>query len=207
MRAGARRGSIGRVSDLGRGGSDPRIYGLQIGTVIDREDPESLWRVRVKIPGLLDEPGTTWAWPMGSFGGGGPGGGGWRVPPLGADVGVLFLQGDPSRPYYLPGWWGKPKGESEIPVDARDLSPAESPQVTAIETERLAIAIDERPGSRALRIRDKVSDDAIEWDLEAMGIRIKATSGVLIESDGIVDIRGLQIIINGRVVTDLPKGI
>ena len=42
---------------------DPRLFGLFIGYVTHRRDPEQLGRVRVCIPGLL-EPHSAWAWPL-----------------------------------------------------------------------------------------------------------------------------------------------
>jgi hypothetical protein len=184
-----------------------RYLGLFVGTVIDVEDPEALHRVRVKIPGLLDDPGTTWAWPMGTMGGGSAGRGGWVVPAKGSDVCVFFLQGDPARPYYTGGWWGKPKGQSEMPEGARDLSPADAPKVQAFEGERLSVTLDEREASAGLVIKDKLSGDTIEFDFVKMGLRIKATSALIIEADGFVEISGAEVHINGRIVSDANKAI
>ena len=46
---------------------DPRYTALYIGEVVDRDDPEGLGRVRLRIPGLVD-PASSWAFPLGTVG-------------------------------------------------------------------------------------------------------------------------------------------
>ena len=69
-----------------------RYPGLYIGEVVDREDPEGIGRVRVRIPGLV-EPASNWAFPLGTVGGGSDRRGFYSVPEKGAEVGVLFTTG------------------------------------------------------------------------------------------------------------------
>lgn len=183
--------------------SDPRYTGLYIGHVVDRVDPEQLGRVRIRIPGLV-EPASAWAFPLGTVGGGSDRRGFFAVPEVGAEVGVLFHQGDVDHPYYLGGHWGKPGGATEIPESARGLSATETPQVRAFETGRFLLVFDDRAGHEALRIQDKRSGDQIELDGAAMGITIKATSALLLQADGLVRIEGTAVVINGRPV--LPGG-
>ena len=68
---------------------DPRYTALYIGEVVDRDDPEGLGRVRLRIPGLVD-PASSWAFPLGTVGGGSDRRGFFSVPEKGAEVGVLF---------------------------------------------------------------------------------------------------------------------
>ena len=42
------------------------------------------------------------------------------MPEKGAEVGVLFHQGDVDHPHYLGGHWGKPDGQTEVPEPLRD---------------------------------------------------------------------------------------
>ena len=96
--------------------------GLYVGEVVDRADPEGLGRVRVRIPGLI-EPASAWAFPLGTLGGGTDRRGFFAVPERGAEVGVLFHQGDVDHPFYLAGHWGKPDGldaQSGCKTDAED---------------------------------------------------------------------------------------
>ncbi len=185
---------------------DPRYTGLYIGQVVDQEDPEGLGRVRVKIPGLV-EPASAWAFPLGTVGGGSDRRGFFAVPEKGAEVGVLFHQGDVDHPYYLCGHWGKPDGQTEVPEPARDLSKEETPQVRAFETGRFLLAFDDRAGKEALLIKDKRSGDQIEFDGAGMGMTIKATSALLLKADGIISIEGTSVQLNGRLVLPGTKPI
>ena len=182
---------------------DPRYTGLYIGQVVDRADPERLGRVRVKVPGLV-EPASAWAFPLGTVGGGSDRRGFFAVPEVGAEVGVLFHQGDVDHPYYLCGHWGKPDGATEVPEPVKSLSVADTPQVRAFETGRFLLVFDDRAGHEALVIKDKRSGDQLELDGVGMGITIKGTSALILKADGIVSIEGTTVVINGRLV--LPGG-
>lgn len=91
----------------------PRLY---VGTVVrvegDEDDPESqeiplIGRIKFTIPGLM-EPESGWALPFGA--GGAAKWGRNMVPPKGADVFCMFINGDPDQPVWIPGWHGE--GES-----------------------------------------------------------------------------------------------
>jgi len=75
-----------------------KYHGLYMGKVVDRSDPDGNGRVRVQIPGLIDDR-SAWAKPKGmgfTF---------WgmvKVPPLDADVYVQFLNGELDQPVYEP---------------------------------------------------------------------------------------------------------
>jgi len=185
---------------------DPRYTGLYIGQVVDRADPERLGRVRVRVPGLV-EPASAWAFPLGTVGGGSNRRGFFAVPEVGADVGVLFHQGDVDHPYYLCGHWGKPNGATEVPEPVKSLSVAETPQVRAFETGRFLVVFDDRAGHEALVIRDKRSGDQLELDGVGMGITIKGTSALILKADGIISIEGTTVVINGRLVLPGAKPI
>jgi uncharacterized protein involved in type VI secretion and phage assembly len=183
-----------------------RYPGLYIGEVADRDDPEGLGRVRVRIPGLV-EPSSAWAFPLGTLGGGSDRRGFFSVPEKGAEVGVLFHQGDVDHPYYLCGHWGKPDGQAEVPEPVRGLPKEEAPQIRAFETGRFLFVFDDREGKEALVVKDKTSGDQIEFDGAGMGITIKATSALLLKADGLVSIEGASVQINGRLVLPGPKPI
>jgi len=183
-----------------------RLDGLHVGEVVDREDPEGLGRVRVRIPGLI-EPASAWAWPLGTLGGGSDRRGFFSVPEKGAEVGVLFHQGDVDHPHYLCGHWGKPDGEAEVPEPARGLSKEDAPRVRAFETERFLLSFDDREGKEALVVKDKLSGDQIEFDGKGMGITVKATSALMLKADGMVSIDAAVVQINGRLVMPGTKPI
>ncbi len=185
---------------------DPRYTGLYIGQVVDREDPESLGRVRVRIPGLI-EPASAWAFPLGTIGGGSDRRGFFAVPEKDAEVGVLFHQGDIDHPFYLCGHWGKLEAGTEVPEPVKDLGKEDAPQVRSFETGRFLLVFDDRSGKEALLIKDKKSGDQVEFDGAAMGITIKGTSALLLKADGLVSIEGASVQINGRLVLPGPKPI
>ena len=68
------------------------IPGLYRATVVDNADPSGLRRVRLRIPTVLGEGATGWAYPIGSG----------IVPQVNAPVWAAFEGGDPSFPVYLP---------------------------------------------------------------------------------------------------------
>lgn len=182
---------------------DHRLLGLHVGHVVDRADPLKLGRVRVRIPGLIQDA-SAWAFPLGTLGGGSDRRGFFAVPEDGAEVGVLFQEGDVERPWYLSGHWGSPGGATEVPGPARELSKTETPQVRVLETQRFVLVFDDRAGHEALRIEDKLSGDQIEFDGTALGMTVKATSALILKADGLINIEGTTVVINGRVV--LPGG-
>lgn len=185
---------------------DPRFTALYIGTVVDNNDPEKLGRVRIRIPGLID-PGSAFAFPLGTVGGGSAQRGFFNPPDVGAEVGVLFNQGDVDHPYYLCGHWGKPGGQSEVPSAVADATPEEAHDVKSFETRRWAMTFDDRPGRELLRIEDKKTGDNIEFDGVSFGITIQATSALLLRAVGIVEIQGASVVINGRTIVPSPKPI
>ena len=79
-----------------------RYFGLYMGSVVDRNDPQGDGRVRVKIPGIIDDR-SAWARPRG---GGYTNWGIVKVPPPEADVYVQFINGDLDQPTYEPADMG-----------------------------------------------------------------------------------------------------
>lgn len=178
--------------ELGSDGG--RRYGLHLGYVAQRDDPEGLGRVRVCIPGL-HEPHGPWAWPLGSVGGGQRDRGFFAVPELGAEVAVFFREGDPTCPHYLSAHWGIVEGRSEVPAEAQGSTDA---RVFATETFR--IVIDETAGRRRLELLNRQTSDRVLIDAEDHTISIEGTTAITLRTLGAVAIEGNHITIGGRVV-------
>jgi len=177
---------------------DQKILGLQIGYVVDRDDPLNLGRVRVNVPGVV-EPASNWAWPLGAPGGGSSDRGIWWIPEDGAEVGVFFKMGDPDRPYYLPANWGDPGGVSEVPAN----SDGGDPDVRVFALGPYDLVIDSRSASKGFKIVDKAADDnIIEFDGVTRAMKISATTGIQITTTGQVEIDGVLVSING-----VPAGL
>ena len=176
------------------------LFGLYDGVVVDNVDPLRLGRVRVMVPGLI-EPASGWAMPIGGTGGGSTAQGFYRVPKIGAEVSVQFVQGNIDAPRFLVGPWGAPGGVPDSPTYLHALSPVQAVQVGVLQTDRWEIVLDDRPGHEMLRIKDlRFDTDMVEIDGVSHGVTISGTAAVLIRSIGVMRLEALQIILNGRIV-------
>jgi hypothetical protein len=181
---------------------DTRLFGLYMGYVTDRRDPERLGRVRVCVPGVL-EPESAWAWPLGTGGGGSKDNGLFNVPEVGAEVGVFFDQGSIERPHYLSAHWGKPGGRSELPEEAQ----RDPPDNRVLSTRTFRIVLDETEGSRRLRLTNKKTGDHLEFDAEANAITLESTTAITLRAVGAISLEATQITIAGRVVRPIVDPI
>lgn len=90
-------------------------FGLYTGIVASVDDPEQRGRVQLRIPALFgQEVHPAWALPIGMHVG--DGSGTMIVPDVGTAVFVMFVDGSPEIPAYLPGAWPEP-GPSVIRSD------------------------------------------------------------------------------------------
>lgn len=175
---------------------------MHIGYVTDRADPEQLGRVRVCVPGLL-EPASAWAWPLGTVGGGAKDRGLFSVPAIGAEVAVFFNHGDVDAPFYLCAHWGRPGGDSEVPVEAQKSPPDN--HIWATPTFR--IELNESEQARRLKLTNRKTGDHVLLDAEANSITIEATTAVTIRAVGAVTIEAAQVVIAGRIVRPIAEPI
>ncbi|MFI7128804.1 phage baseplate assembly protein V [Nonomuraea sp. NPDC050153] len=104
------------MEDSGR-----RYWGKYRGFVEDRNDPEKLGRLRVRVPDLLGDAVTGWAWPVTPYGGAGVGL--FALPKKDDIVWVEFVAGDLSEPLWSGCAWAKPGGRGELPQEALDGYP------------------------------------------------------------------------------------
>jgi hypothetical protein len=184
-----------------------RYFAPEVGVVIDNADPDGLYRVRARIPGIIEK--TAWAYPVGTQGGGSKGRGAWTVPDVGADVVIMFIGGDVEHPVYMTAWWGiRPEG-TEMPTETAAVDVTEAYKVQTIhESSRVKIWVDERPGKEQIAIQDKtIEENFIQIDLSSGIVQISALGGLLLNSVGVINIDGLQVNINGRQVLPDSKGI
>jgi hypothetical protein len=72
-----------------------RFYGVYRGVIVDTSDPIGRNRARLKVPQILLEELTGWAWPVHQVDVA-P-----KTPPVGTAVWVMFEGGDPSFPMWL----------------------------------------------------------------------------------------------------------
>ncbi len=180
-----------------------KFFGMYIGYVTDRKDPEQLGRVQVCIPGLI-EPHGPWAWPLGTCGGGSKDTGFFAVPEVGAEVAVFFNQGDIDSPHhYLSAHWGKPEGKSEVPQEAR----REAPDNRVIATHTFRVELDESQEAKKLRLTNLKTGDHLLFDAEENSITLQATTAITIKAFGAINLEAANITLNGRLVRPIQAAI
>ena len=168
--------------------------GLHMGYVTNRNDPEQLGRVRFCIPGLI-EPEGTWAWPLGTAGGGSRDCGFFAVPEVGAEVGIFFNQGClHEAPYYLCAQWGKPRGLSEVPAEAQRTEPDNR----VLSSKTFCLEMDE--SVPRFKITNRVTGDHIMFDASTNTVTLQGTTAIVIRAVGAIDIDATQVTIRGRQV-------
>lgn len=156
--------------------SEQKHWGKYRGVVEDRNDPDQLGRLRVRVPSLLGDAITGWAWPVTPYGGAGTGF--FFLPQVGDLVWVEFAEGDLDHPLWTGGAWARPGGASEIPADAK----ASYPDTQVLRTRSgSVIVLDDKAGSEKIVIRAK---DGCEITIEpgVDRVTVKAKS-VVVEAD------------------------
>jgi len=178
-----------------------RRYGMHLGVVVDRQDPEGLGRVRICVPGLA-EPHGPWAWPLGTVGGGQRRRGFFAVPEVGAEVAVFFREGDVACPHYLSAHWGRVDGESEVPEEAQT-----SVDARVFATETFRIVVDETAGQRRIELVDRLTGDRVLIDGQDHTVTIEGTTAITLRTLGAIAIDGNHITIGGRIVRPIAEPI
>lgn len=192
-------------------------FGVWQGYVVDNKDPEGLHRVRIVVPNLLPDDGSDWAYPMGYPGAGTAQRGMWDVPDINAEVYVMFLNGDPDKPRFMTGHWGRDehptavaaaRAEAETPDD-KTLAPT---QVKCWETKEFNFVVDERPGKRRLYIHSKKFGENLEGealmmelDVENAVLALSALGGISVQSSGKISLNAPIVAINGRILSQATK--
>lgn len=188
-----------------------KFTALYSGTVVDNVDPQGLARVRVEVPGVVER--SAWAFPLGGLRSGGKGRGLMASPPLGAEVGVLFVAGDPDHPRYLTGHFGAGEvpalvaGYAESDDPPAPATPKELTEVVLYEGERYVCVLDERPGKERFLVRDKQTGDRVLLDGAKGAVEVRGTAIVNLESAGALNITALSVTINGRLVKPVGPAI
>lgn len=186
------------MDDLNIGGLEGApLHGIWPGTVVDRNDPLKLGRIKVSVPGILEDD-SAWALPRA---GGAPQFGCVNVPPIGADVFVQFLGGRIEKPIWEPGPHGLEEGFFEH-VD---------PDTHVFGIGPFRLLIDNREGQRELHayvVRDVAGTEErvieLEVNFETNSARLFATTALQLEAIGLVDINANgDVQVKGRKI--LPR--
>ncbi len=178
------------------------MSGPFMGFIVKREfdplnDPEAagmkvLGRVKARVAGKWTE--SAWAWPLG-FGGSAQ----WGknvVPPMGAAVAIWIVNGDEDKLVYLPA----------SHAESMTFPEFEHPDVIVMGDKLLRLIYDQRDGQRyaAAQIVKEVNGEEsliceFRFDIEGNSVRIRAETGLSIESGGQLSIDAVgDIEIGGR---------
>jgi Rhs element Vgr protein len=180
----------------------PAVSGIQIGIVVDlAEDPEKQFRVKVRLPGLVDEAGSIWARLASPYAGNGRGQFFW--PEIGDEVVVGFFNDDPRQPVIM----GALHSSKNAPPT--DLAPAtknlqkgfvtkNGTTLRFVDDEKASVFI-ETPQKNKIRFDDDsegiyISDQhGNTLTMDRNGIQLKSAKDLTIEASGNVQIKGSTV--------------
>jgi uncharacterized protein involved in type VI secretion and phage assembly len=155
-----------------------RHWGKYRGIVADRADPEQLGRLKLRVPSLLADAVTGWAWPAAAYAGAGIGL--FAIPQQGDLVWVEFLEGDLEHPIWSGGAWAKPGGTSEVPEEARAAYPD---QVVLRTASGNVVVLADASGSEQIVIR-AASGTEVVLDPNAKRVTVQADEVVVRGASG-----------------------
>ena len=158
-----------------------RLYGKYRGIVTDVDDPEGLGRIKAKVKEVLGDLDSCWATPCLPFTGDGEGQ--FTIPPVNAGVWIEFEAGDPSRPIWTGGWWGK----DQPPKDETGASA--SPTLKVLRTTQgLLLALDD--DNKTIALSDDSGANFLKIKVNEGQITVQATTKVVVEAPQIELVEG-----------------
>lgn len=158
-----------------------RFYGKYRGVVSDVDDPERMGRIKARVPEVLGDVESPWALPCTPYPGMGEG---WyAIPPVGAGVWIEFEAGDPSRPLWTGGWFGR----SDPPSD--ETGKAAEPPLKLLRTgEGLLLAFDD--DGKTIALSDGNGSNLLKIKVNEGQLRVQATTKVIVEAPQIELVEG-----------------
>jgi uncharacterized protein involved in type VI secretion and phage assembly len=155
-------------------------YGKYRGVVTDNEDPKNLGRLKARVPEVLGDIETGWAWPAAPFAGNGVGI--FAVPPPDSGVWLEFQAGDVSSPIWSGCWWA----DGELPDQA-------TPEITVLKTVAgHTITLDDTDGGEKIEITDKngakIVLDQSGVELSKGGQKMKLSQSSVTINDGALEV-------------------
>ena len=184
--------------------SEPRLFGVYVGRVIDIQDPEGLGRVRVTIPSLseLGHISETWARLATLFAGNDRGS--WFIPDVKDEILVAFEAGDPQYPFVVGSLWNdrdrppasvNPAGPNERKV----FRTRDGLQISLVDHQGQAHVVIETSGGQKIVLRDGPGSIEVA-DSNGNSVKLES-SGVTIESAAKVTIRAAQVQVSAGMIT------
>lgn len=150
-----------------------RHYGKYRGVVDDVDDPEQIGRIKARVPEVLGDVVSPWALPCSPYTGDGVGL--HAIPPVGAGVWIEFEAGDPARPIWTGGWWGR----NEPPRNEQGT--AATPPLKMLRSEQgLMLVMDD--DANTITLSDQDGNNLVVVKSLDGQIRIEAASKVVVEA-------------------------
>ena len=165
-----------------------KYYGKYRGTVTNNKDKKKLGRIKAKVPDLLKDKETGWAFPCLPYGGTNDTGL-FVIPEEGSNVWIEFEAGNLSYPIWSGTWWAEPSGKSETPSESQNIPP----DVKVLKTKSgHRIEMHDKEGQEKIIITNK---DGSIIKMDSTGTAISSDSGkslVKLDSQGITLSRGAK---------------
>ncbi|SAL04852.1 Phage-related baseplate assembly protein [Caballeronia calidae] len=151
--------------------SNATFYGIYRGTVLSNLDPLTLARLQVNVPEVPGASDQSWAKPCVAFAASDKGP--FALPPVGANVWVMFEKGNPADPVWMGGFWDQSSRPPATPA-------VETMKV--FKTDGLTVTLTDQPGAAMLEIE---LSSGPKLSLGPAGITIDGGKGAKIELQGI----------------------
>lgn len=150
-----------------------RFFGKFRGTVTNNKDPLSLGRIQAKVPDVLVDVDTGWAYPALPYSGDGVGV--YTIPAVDAGVWIEFEAGDVSRPIWTGCWWG----DNQLPKD--ETGSTTTPDRKIIRTEQgLLLSLDD--GGKTIALSDSNGKNLLKFEVDQGQIKMQAGTKVVVEA-------------------------
>lgn len=179
-----------------------RFYGVTVGVVTNNQDPDSLGRVKVKLPWLSDQDESFWARVVAPMAG--KDRGFYLLPEIDDEVLVAFEHGMIEYPYVLGALWNGKDNPPETNSNGKNN------RRTLKSRSGMIIRLDDTDGSEKIEIGDASGKNSIVIDVANQKITIAADADISLESkQGKVKIagKGIELSSQAEVKVEAQKGI
>jgi uncharacterized protein involved in type VI secretion and phage assembly len=200
-------------------GPGGRVHGVVVGVVTDNKDPDSLGRVKVKLPWLDGDAESTWARVASPMAG--KERGLFYLPEVDDEVLLAFEHGSMDYPYVLGALWNGKDAPPETNSDGKNNKRLIKSRAG------MTILLDDTDGSEKVEIADKDGNEKIVIDMSgkkvsltssgdieltaaqgkvaisAQTVEIKATGQGSLKADGTLDVGGSTVNVKGQPMVNI----
>lgn len=176
-----------------------KIYGVVVGIVTNNQDPDSLGRVKVKIPRISGEDESHWARVISFMAG--KERGAFFLPEVDDEVLVAFEYGDINMPYIIGSLWNGVDNPPETNSDGKN-------NVRVIKSRSgHIIRLNDEDGKEKIEIIDKSEKNSIIFDTAKNTITITTDKDITLSaSQGTIKLDAQKIEIKSSANTKIEAG-